>query len=136
MLRSKLQTLFFVRFRAGWMNRLAENIDKNQAHQRKANLLRKKAHGLPHFGLMEKIKKKEAEGVTHKNFQWLGWDPLELNEAYRREAKERRKYESENDGTKDKKSFITTETRNFKEAVRPLLAVRAVLSHFPLVPSA
>ena len=57
--------------------------------------------------------------MTHQNWKWEGWDSLELNEFYRREARDRRRLEKINaDGIKEKtKPFIVTKARNFKEAV-------------------
>jgi hypothetical protein len=70
MFRTRPQILLrTVRFKDGWQNRLDKNVEQNQAHQRKMNLLRKKQIGLPHWGLMNKIAKKEDQGITHDNFQ-------------------------------------------------------------------
>jgi hypothetical protein len=51
--------------------------------------------------------------------EWQGWDPIELNEAYRKEARNRRKVDmEEKDKNKTKKSFIEAQPRSFQEAVR------------------
>ena len=50
MFRRKSPTsLNFIRERAAWMNKLQKNIDKNEAHQRKMYLLRKKTYGQGSF---------------------------------------------------------------------------------------
>ena len=88
--------------------------------------MRKPFERLPTFAIMKEIRKKETEGVNHANFAWQGWDDLELHEAYRKEARDRRKtkrileeIESE-EGKKEKKRLVETQSRSFKEAVSRL----------------